>query len=134
MMAPASSRIFLCAEYKHRVLVGVCAYNEDKVALQRTLMSLHSQAQELAQDGVDLMVIVIQDGWRMAHATTKAYLSEMYAGQDITEPELSTKLNSCLDGQVTTLVMQRVDSESGSCSARITLIEGATIISVDTGI
>ena len=96
----------------HCVLVCICAYNEDQDELQRTLTSLYRQTQDMHEQGYEMSVMVIQDGWSIAHPTFKSYVSEMFAGYDESKEQVARRLTG-LEGQTTTAVLQRVDPNTG---------------------
>jgi hypothetical protein len=64
------------------------------------------------QHGFDLSVMVIQDGWGIAHPTFKSYVAEMFAGYDESKDVLAARLKA-LEGQQTTAVLQRIDPQTG---------------------
>ena len=58
-----------------RLLVGICAYNEEGSELQNTLCSLAMQEESA---DVEMEVLVALDGWFMASPSMKAYLNELF--------------------------------------------------------
>ena len=79
----------------------------------RTLTSPQKQAADMKRHGFDLAVMVIQDGWGIAHPSLKEFVAEMFAGPDISQAELAEQLEVTLKGQVTTAVLQRIVPRGG---------------------
>lgn len=63
------------------ISVLIPTYNETATELQRTLVDLHRCAIEMNKIGGGCInVLIVLDGWKVAHPTTKAYIKKMFPG------------------------------------------------------
>ena len=62
------------------VSVVVPFFNESRDELEKTLLSLYHQQKDLLAFGGELKVLLVSDGWKNCHPTTKNYLQEIFPG------------------------------------------------------
>ena len=59
------------------LIVGIAFYNENAIELRRTLVSLSEQVEELQGHAI-VQVVLVSDGHRQMHSTTKEYFRHIF--------------------------------------------------------
>jgi len=90
----------------------VCAvvfpfFNEEKRELQRSLMSMYKQAQQLFKYEMRVHVVCIMDGWFKSSPSMKEYMKELYPPEDVDNPWWDEIAEGGPSSQVYTYVLQR---------------------------
>lgn len=86
------------------ISVLIPAYNETATELQRTLVDLHRCIIEMNKIGGGCInILIVLDGWKVTHPTTKAYIKQMF-------PDVSDEIDniSKSTSEVETYVLQKV--------------------------